>query len=157
MKKNFPDFWRFFWDFFEKISDFGQKSIFLPLFTTKYKLIEILYYHNIFSRTNNNVKEMFEILWNKKFGQKNFSRNFWKQIFIDFELFSIFTQMTIEISDPISTFKGSNRLNIVPKLPKMSFLNSIKCFQTSEHVGNGRRSHRNCIQCFKCKKYEKTS
>ena len=90
IEKFFFRFLTFFLDFFDKISDFGQKSVFLPLFTTKYKLIEILYYHNIFSRTNNNVKEMFEILWNKKFGQKNLSRNFWKQLFIDFELFQHF-------------------------------------------------------------------
>ena len=62
----------------------------------------------------------------KNFGKKIrlkkiFFETFEKKIFIDFELFSIFTQMTIEISDPISTFKGSNRLNIVPKLPKIFF------------------------------------
>ena len=60
----------------------------------------------------------------KNFGKKIrvkkfFFETFEKKIFIDFELFSIFTQMTIEISDPISTFKGSDRLNIVPKLPNM--------------------------------------
>ena len=120
-KKFFPGFLTFFWHFFDKISDFEQKSVFSPLFTVIYKLIEMPCSHDIFSRTNNNVKEMFEKLWKKNSSKKNFFRDFWEKIFIDFELFSIFTQMTIEISDPISTFKGSNRLNIVPKLPKMFF------------------------------------
>lgn len=70
----------------------------------------------------------------KNFGKKIrlkkiFFETFEKKIFIDFEIFSIFTQMTIEISDPISTFKGSNRLNIVPKLPKMFFLIQLNVFR----------------------------
>ena len=99
-KNFFPGFLTFFWHFFDKISDFEQKSVFSPLFTVTYKLIEMPCSHDIFSRTNNNVKEMFEKLWKKKIHLKKiFFETFEKKIFIDFELFSIFTQMTIEIPD----------------------------------------------------------
>ena len=120
-KNFFPDFWRFFGIFSIKLAILNKKSVFSPLFTVTYKLIEMPCSHDIFSRTNNNVKEMFEKLWKKIRLKKKFLETFEKKIFIEFELFSIFTQMTIEISDPISTFKGSNRLNIVPKLPKIFF------------------------------------
>ena len=125
----FKIFFRIFDVFLAFFRDFDQKSVFVPLFTVTYKLIEMPYSHDIFSRTNNNVKEMFEKLWKKILLKKIFFETFEKKIFIDFELFSIFTQMTIEISDPISIFKGSNRLNIVPKLPKMFFLIQLNVFR----------------------------
>ena len=47
-KKFFSDFSRFFGLFFDKNSNFGQKSVFVTLFTAKYILIDMPYYHNFF-------------------------------------------------------------------------------------------------------------
>ena len=61
-KNFFLGFFTFFWLFFDENSKFGQKSVFLTLFTTKYILIDMPYYHNFFSSVKNNVKGIFQKL-----------------------------------------------------------------------------------------------
>ena len=117
----FPDFWRFFGIFSIKLAILNKNPFFHHFSQSHINWLRCRIPMIFFLGRITMLKRCL-----KNFGKKIrvktfFFRDFWEKIFIDIELFSIFTQMTIEISDPRSTFKRSNRLNIVPKLPKMFF------------------------------------